>query len=309
MNIYPLKLYPAFKDYLWGGTKLHDFYPDCTTVPAAEAWVLSCHKDGQSTVTNGPLSGKTLSEAIDALGKDVLGERGKKFDFFPVLIKLIDAKKDLSVQVHPDDEYARKYENSYGKTEMWYVVDCEEGARLFYGFKEKTSKEEFEKRIKDNTLTDILRSVEVKKGDCFFIPSGTIHAIGKGMLIAEIQQNSNCTYRVYDYGRLGADGKPRQLHIEKALDVTKTEPASPVDFGGENVLADCKYFNSKLLCGPAEIEVDGESFSAILVIDGEGGICAGGETLKLKTGDSIFLPASIGKVEISVNVKFIETRV
>ena len=172
-----------------------------------------------------------------------------------------------------------------------------------------SSKEEFEKRIKDNTLTDILRSVEVKKGDCFFIPSGTIHAIGKGMLIAEIQQNSNCTYRVYDYGRLGADGKPRQLHIEKALDGTKTEPASPVDFGGENVLADCKYFNSKLLCGPAEIEVDGESFSAILVIDGEGGICAGGETLKLKTGDSIFLPASIGKVEISGNVKFIETRV
>ena len=129
-----------------------------------------------------------------------------------------------------------------------------------------------------------------------------------GTLILETQQNSDITYRVYDYDRL-SDGKPRQLHIEKALDVTKTEPASPVDFGGENVLADCKYFNSKLLCGPAEIEVDGESFSAILVIDGEGGICAGGETLKLKTGDSIFLPASIGKVEISGNVKFIETRV
>ena len=170
MNCYPLKLYPAFKDYLWGGTKLHDFYPDCTANPAAEAWVLSCHKDGQSTVTNGPLAGKTLSEAVEAFGRDALGKRGKAFDFFPLLIKLIDAKKDLSVQVHPDDQYAEKNEHSYGKTEMWYVVDCNEGARLFYGFKQKISKEEFEQRIKDNTLTDALRSVEVKKGDCFSFP-------------------------------------------------------------------------------------------------------------------------------------------
>ena len=308
--MYILKLSPALKDYIWGGTRLKtEFKIETPMQTVAEAWVLSAHKDGPSVIENGELKGKTLLQGIESFGRECLGTNCAGISDFPILIKLIDADKNLSVQVHPDDEYARKYENSYGKTEMWYVVDCEEGARLFYGFKEKTSKEEFEKRIKDNTLTDILRSVEVKKGDCFFIPSGTIHAIGKGMLIAEIQQNSNCTYRVYDYGRLGADGKPRQLHIEKALDVTKTEPASPVDFGGENVLADCKYFNSKLLSGPAEIEVDGESFSAILVIDGEGGLCAGGETLKLKTGDSIFLPAGIGKVEISGNVKFIETRV
>lgn len=309
MNYYPLKLYPAFKDYLWGGTRLHKFFPDCTADPAAEAWVLSCHKDGQSTVTNGPLSGKTLSEAIDVFGADALGENGKAFDFFPVLIKLIDAKKDLSVQVHPDDDYARKNENSYGKTEMWYVVDCEEGARLFYGFKDKISKEEFKQRIKENTLTDALRSVDVKKGDCFFIPSGTIHAIGSGMLIAEIQQNSNCTYRVYDYGRLGADGKPRQLHIEKALDVTKTEPAQPADFGGNGVLADCKYFKAKLYKGAADIEVDGKSFSALLVTDGEGTLECSGETTELKTGDCIFLPASIGKVSVKGQLTFIETKV
>lgn len=309
MNIYPLKLYPAFKDYLWGGTKLHDYFPDCTTVPAAEAWVLSCHKDGESTVKNGPLSGKTLSEALEVFGRDALGENGKKFDFFPVLIKLIDAKKDLSVQVHPDDEYARKNENSYGKTEMWYVVDCEEGARLFYGFKEKISKQEFEQRIKDNTLTDILRSVEVKKGDCFFIPSGTIHAIGSGMLIAEIQQNSNCTYRVYDFGRLGADGKPRELHIQKALDVTKTEPAQPADFGGKKILADCQYFNSKLLQGSCELEVGEDSFSAVLVISGTGCLKWAEGQIELSAGDCIFLPANIGKVGISGDLKFIETRV
>lgn len=309
MNIYPLKLYPAFKDYLWGGTKLHDYFPDCTTVPAAEAWVLSCHKDGESTVKNGPLSGKTLSEALDVFGRDALGENGKKFDFFPVLIKLIDAKKDLSVQVHPDDEYARKNENSYGKTEMWYVVDCQEGARLFYGFKEKISKQEFEQRIKDNTLTDALRSVEVKKGDCFFIPSGTIHAIGSGMLIAEIQQNSNCTYRVYDFGRLGADGKPRELHIQKALDVTKTEPAQPADFGGKEILADCQYFNSKLLQGSCELEVGEDSFSAVLVISGTGCLKWAEEQIELSAGDCIFLPANMGKVGISGDLKFIETRV
>ena len=309
MNIYPLKLYPAFKDYLWGGTKLHDYFPDCTTVPAAEAWVLSCHKDGESTVKNGPLSGKTLSEALDVFGRDALGENGKKFDFFPVLIKLIDAKKDLSVQVHPDDEYARKNENSYGKTEMWYVVDCQEGARLFYGFKEKISKQEFEERIKDNTLTDALRSVEVKKGDCFFIPSGTIHAIGSGMLIAEIQQNSNCTYRVYDFGRLGADGKPRELHIQKALDVTKTEPAHPADFGGKEILADCQYFNSKLLQGSCELEVGEDSFSAVLVISGTGCLKWAEEQIELSAGDCIFLPANMGKVGISGDLKFIETRV
>ena len=167
MKKYPLKLYPAFKDYLWGGTRLHKFYPDCTVDPAAEAWVLSCHKDGESLVSNGELKGKTLSEALETFGGDVLGSHGKKFDFFPILIKLIDAKKDLSVQVHPNDEYARRVEGGYGKTEMWYVVDCEKDARLFYGFKDAISREEFEKRIRDNTLTDALKAVNVKKGDCF----------------------------------------------------------------------------------------------------------------------------------------------
>ena len=150
--------------------------------------------------------------------------RGKSLDSFPVLIKLIDAKDNLSIQVHPYDEYAQRVEHEQGKTEAWYVIDCEEGAELIYGFKKEISSQEFEERIMNNTLLDVVNSVPVKKGDLFFIESGTLHAIGKGILLAEVQQNSNSTYRVYDYGRVGADGKPRELHIKKAVDVTSCTP-------------------------------------------------------------------------------------
>ena len=216
--MYTLKLKPALKDYLWGGTRLKTEYKMETNLEkVAEAWVLSTHKDGAGIVLNGELEGKTLTEAVAAFGTDCLGENGKKFSYFPILIKLIDAKDDLSVQVHPDDEYALRVEGEYGKTEMWYIVDCEEGATLYYGFKEEISKEQFRAKIADNTITDVLNKVPVKKGDVFFIPSGTIHAIGKGILIAEIQQNSNTTYRVSDYGRLGADGNPAHFILIKRL--------------------------------------------------------------------------------------------
>ena len=220
-----LKLKPAFKDYIWGGTKLRDdfgFKSDLKKI--AEGWMLSCHKDGENIIDGGKFDGKTLSEVINETGKDILGTKAQKYDFFPILIKLIDAKDNLSVQVHPNDDYALRVEGEYGKTECWYVIDCDEGAELIYGFKKKISNEEFRKRIEDNTFLDIVNHVKVKKGEFFFIESGTLHAIGKGILLAEIQQNSNTTYRVYDYNRLGADGKPRELHTEKALDVTKCEP-------------------------------------------------------------------------------------
>ncbi|MGN0552633.1 MAG: type I phosphomannose isomerase catalytic subunit, partial [Oscillospiraceae bacterium] len=210
--MYPLKLKPAFKDYLWGGTKLRDVYgKDCSFDKVAESWELSCHKDGNSVIDNGEAKGMTLAEYIEKKGKAILGKNCERFENFPVLIKLIDAKDNLSVQVHPDNEYAMRVEGEYGKTEMWYIVDCDEGAELIYGFKGNVSKEEFAERIKNNTLLEITNSVPVKKGDVFFIRSGTLHAIGKGILIAEIQQNSNTTYRVYDYGRVGADGKTRPL--------------------------------------------------------------------------------------------------
>ena len=218
-----LKLKPSCKDYLWGGTKLRtEFGIKSEKETLAESWELSCHPDGPSYIANGEDAGKTLEEYIKIHGKEILGTDCEAFKQFPVLIKFIDAKKDLSIQVHPDNKYALKNEGQYGKTEMWYVVEAEEGASLYYGFSREVSEEEFEKRITDHTLTEVLNKVQIHKGDVLFIDPGTIHAIGAGCLIAEIQQNSNVTYRVYDYGRKGPDGKERELHVEKALDRKST---------------------------------------------------------------------------------------
>ncbi len=316
--MYPLLLKPHITDYLWGGTKLKtDFGFETEKDIAAEAWVLSCHKDGADIVTNGKLKGKTLTEALDILGPDALGKNAAHFSYFPILVKLIDAKLSLSVQVHPDDEYALKNEGEFGKTEMWYVVDCEEGAELIYGFKENISKEEFKTRIENNTLTDVCNSVPVKKGDVFFITAGTLHAIGKGILIAEVQQNSNSTYRVYDFGRVGADGKPRELHIEKALDVTKREkPTIPygdvgetvkTEYGSKRTLASCELFTAEILNlnGSAKIE-NPNSFVSLLILDGNAELYFENEVLKAKKGDSIFIPASI-KAEIKGTATILES--
>lgn len=303
-----LKLKPTLKDYLWGGSRLKTEYKMETELEkVAEAWVLSTHKDGPSLVLNGSLKGKTLAEAVEAMGRECLGERGKAFEFFPILIKLIDAKDNLSVQVHPDDEYALKTEGEYGKTEMWYIVDCEEGATLYYGFKDKITKEEFRRRINDNTLTDVLNKVPVKKGDVFFIQSGTIHAIGSGILIAEIQQNSNTTYRVSDYGRLGADGKPRPLHIDKAVEVTTLDKPQNQENLPLGTLAKCKYFSVKLhnIDGETTINVDDKSFSSLLCLEGE--ITVG--DVALKKGECAFIPASFGEVAVSGAATVIESRV
>jgi mannose-6-phosphate isomerase len=303
-----LKLKPALKDYLWGGTRLKtEFKMKSDLEKVAEAWVLSTYKDGPSVVLNGKYKGLTFTEALEKMGDSVLGTRGKSFDFFPILIKLIDAKDKLSVQVHPDDEYALRVEGEYGKTEMWYIVDCEEGAQLYFGFKEEISKDEFKRRIEDNTLTEVLNSVPVKKGDVFFIESGTIHAIGSGILIAEIQQNSNTTYRVSDYGRLGADGKPRPLHIEKALEVTSLTKPKVQENLEKNVLAECEYFKVKLLevDGETEITVNEESFSSLLCLDGEVEV----DDIVLNKGDCAFILANSGKVKISGKATLIESRV
>ncbi len=305
----PIKLKPAFKDYIWGGTRLRDDYKmESEKSPLAEAWVLSCHPDGESVGAEGEFEGKSLSEIINILGKDCLGNNAQRFQFFPILIKLIDAKQSLSVQVHPTDEYALKNENQYGKTEMWYVVDCDEGACLYYGFKEEISREEFKRRTTDNTLTDVLNKVPVKKGECFFITSGTIHAIGEGILIAEIQQNSNCTYRVYDFGRLGADGKPRELHIDKALEVTeRTAPKIPFGKPQSDTLASCEYFTAihHEINGEKTLSVGEDSFSSILCVDGSLMV----DSVELKAGECVFIPAYYGDVKLVGNAQVIESRV
>jgi len=302
--MYPLLLKPETKDYLWGGTKLkteYGFYSDRPIM--AEGWMLSCHKDGTNTVLNGELKGKSLTEAIEVFGKASIGKNAEKFSYFPILIKLIDANQKLSIQVHPDNDYALKNENEYGKTEMWYVVDCIEGAELIYGFKKEISEDEFKERIENNTLTEVTNNVKVHKGDIFFIESGTLHAIGEGILIAEVQQNSNTTYRVSDYGRLDKDGNPRPLHIEKAIDVTKRETPTTsygqignVEKIGNNtlrILSKCEFFNTMLLKLNDKYTLkNNDSFVSAVVLSGTANIYWKDEYLNLKKGDSIFIPAN-----------------
>ena len=318
-----IKLNPAFKDYLWGGTKLRDEYgKKCDLDKVAESWELSCHKDGCSVVADGEYAGLTLPQYIEKAGKAVLGTDCEKFEYFPILIKLIDAKQNLSVQVHPDNDYAMRVEGEYGKTEMWYVVDCEPGAGLLYGFKHEISKEEFRRRIEDNTLLEVTNRVEVHPGDVFFIEAGTLHAIGEGILIAEIQQNSNTTYRVYDYGRVGADGKPRQLHIEKAIDVTRLAPATrpcgrpqakPEAFDGGSVLplASCDYFTVKEMevTSHAALMADEKSFHSLLLLDGSLTLSMGGEKLEMEKGTSVFVPAGSGAYTLTGKGRLILTTV
>lgn len=316
--MYPLLLKAPLKDYLWGGTRLIDeFGFESDKDIAAEAWMLSCHKDGNSIVKNGEFSGQTLQEVLDVWGKAALGKKAEGFTYFPILIKLIDAKDRLSVQVHPDDEYALANEGEYGKTEMWYVVDCDEGAQLIYGFNQDISQGEFLERINNNNLSPVCNYVPVKKGDVFFIEAGTLHAIGKGILIAEVQQNSNTTYRVSDYGRLGADGKPRQLHVKQAVSVTNTQkPTRPYGnvgdvtlypFGTVRELARCDYFTTEMISLDGNVGVyDDYSFISLLVLDGDISLSYTGGMMKLKKGDSVFLPAGL-KTRLSGTADIIYT--
>ena len=293
------KLYPEYKDYIWGGDKLKTRYGKQTKkTPCAESWELSFHKDGLTRLVNG----KTLAESVTE--KD-LGKNVKDFPFFPVLIKFIDAKDNLSVQVHPSDEYALANENSFGKTEMWYIVEAEEGAGIYLGFNRDVTKEEYKTAIKENRLTELLNFYEVKAGECYFIPSGTIHAIGKGCLICEIQQNSNLTYRVYDYGRKDKNGNERELHIDKALKVTNLNKFEAITF--EDCLGRCKYFTVKKYVVDGEIKLfaDENSFHCITCIKGTGLI----DDMKIKQGDSFFVPANYGEYSLRGEVEIIITQV
>lgn len=295
-----LKLKPCCKDYLWGGSRLIEEYgKEYDGDILAETWELSCHPDGPSYISNGKYAGKTLQQYIDGEGKGVLGTHCQRFRDFPILTKFIDAKDNLSIQVHPDNRYALKNEGQYGKTEMWYVMDAGKDAFLYYGFKREITKEEFEKRIQEDTLLEVLNAVSVQKGDVLFIEAGTIHAIGKNILIAEIQQNSDITYRVYDYGRIGKDGKKRDLHIAKALAVTNRVPIMK-DKSSYPHVADCDYFTVDKLnldgkvMSKMEGKVSEESFASILILDGEGTISDAEETLNYRKGDSLFLTAGGG---------------
>lgn len=314
------KLTSAFKDYLWGGTKLREVYgKPCDFDKVAESWELSTHPAGESRVDGGEYNGLTLSQYFQQVPQ-ALGKNAAAFESFPVLIKLIDAKDPLSIQVHPSDEYALRVEGEYGKTEMWVIVDCEPGAFLYFGVNRPVSKEEFRQRIEDNTVLEVLNKVEVHPGDVFFIQAGTIHAIGAGILICEIQQNSNCTYRVYDYDRRGADGRPRELHIEKALDVCRLEPSDTASRLGEvkalaggtvQQLGACKYFSTeKLIVEEAlTLEVGEDSFVSLLATEGSGWVEGPENKLAFRAGDSLLVPAGAGRVRVTGRAVLVKTTV
>ncbi|MDU5111222.1 MAG: type I phosphomannose isomerase catalytic subunit, partial [Clostridium sp.] len=211
--MYPIKFENLYYEKVWGGRDLEEFRENLPSGNIGESWDIACHPNGMSIVSNGELKGKTFKKIIEMYGKDLLGEK-VDVEEFPLLVKLINSKEKLSVQVHPDDEYAKKVESSLGKTEAWYVVDANPVASLIVGTKD-CDKETFEKAIKEGRIEDYLNKIEVKKGDCFLINSGLVHAICEGVIIAEIQQNSDITYRIYDYGRA------REIHVEKSLDVIK----------------------------------------------------------------------------------------
>ena len=298
MNI--IKLCPPCKDYLWGGEKLIEKYGKKTDQrPCAESWELSFHKDGLTLTEDGEPLARAVSDAE-------LGSNTRDFPFFPTLIKFIDARRDLSVQVHPSDSYALANEDSFGKTEMWYIVEAEEGAGIYLGFSRDVSPEEYEAAIREQRLTELLNFYPVSQGECYFIPSGTIHAIGAGCLICEIQQNSNLTYRVYDYGRRDKEGRERPLHIEKALKVTNTRKHVLRALSGD-LLGISKYFTVRKLNvdGALELCANGTTFNCLTCVGGEGRL--GGKDFS--RGDSFFVPANTGAYKIEGKAEIIMTEI
>lgn len=301
--MFPFLLAPAFKDYIWGGTRLKTEYGKQSEYDiVAESWELSAHKDGDNRIASGALMGMPFS-AFVRTHPELLGHHCKGMTEFPILIKFIDAQNVLSIQVHPDDIYARRVEHEAGKTEMWVVLEAEPSAFLYYGFDRSMTPEEMSRRIADGSITDVMRRCPVAPGDVFFISAGTLHAIGSGILLAEIQENSNSTYRVFDFGRVGPDGLPRPLHIEKALDVTDMNPsvlkapgAQPPEQGEGYVierLSHCDYFTTDRLAltGKYDQTMDGSSFVSVLCTGGEAVLHCAGADLPVKKGDSIFAPS------------------
>ena len=301
------ELKPVTKHIIWGGERLsRDYGMGENGEKIAEAWELTCRGDGDNEIISGKYTGRLLSEFVrenpQALGTKQKGDR------FPLLIKLIDAEADLSIQVHPDDEYALSHTDDMGKTEMWYIVDAKPGAKLIYGLKRKYTRDELKTAIAAGTLESLMNYVEVKSGETYFIPSGLVHAIGAGILIAEIQQNYNITYRVYDYNRRQPDGSLRQLHIEPALDVIERfDPeAVKVEKTGD-VIASCKYFEVRAIAldGEKTVYAGEESFLHLMITDGECEIICAGEKISTKKGGSVFVAAASGNVTLKGNATVI----
>jgi len=319
----PFLLTPSGKDYLWGGQRLNtEFEKNIDLNPLAETWECSTHPDGPSIVASGVHNGISLTDVIQN-HPEYLGTRHKGESELPILIKFIDAESDLSVQVHPNDEYARENENGQlGKTEMWYVLDATKDARLVYGLRQDCSEEEIRDAISDGTLGKYLQTVPVKKDDLFFIESGTIHAIGAGCLIAEIQENSNLTYRLYDYDRVDHQGNRRKLHVDQAMKVanlkSSVEPKQPLRVlkyqpgVARELLSRCKYFEVYRMMinterrQPVSYQADEMAFRVLLCVTGCGSLSFDGETIQFYKGDCIFVPAGSENIMIHGQAQFLD---
>lgn len=308
--LYPLTFDPVFKDYPWGGrnleSKLGRKIPDGIV---AESWEIAAHPNGSSVVNQGPLAGKSLPEVMNEWGEDLVGERNLdalEMERFPLLIKILDANRWLSVQVHPDDEYGLEHEKEWGKTEMWVVLFAEPGSELIYGFKAGVTRDRYAQELAEGRAADSLHRLPVKPGDVVFVPAGTIHALGPGIMVAEIQQNSDTTYRIYDWGR------PRPVHIEKSMDVLNFEQVEPeavkpmVLIEDETMkvelLAECDYFQTErihLSAGDEFFgECDGESFEIWAVLEGQATLEWEGDPVTLKGVNWVLLPAALGEFQV-----------
>ncbi|RII36459.1 class I mannose-6-phosphate isomerase [Clostridium chromiireducens] len=298
--MYPIRFENLYYERIWGGRDLIDFRDNLPDGNIGESWDIACHPNGTGIVANGEFKGIRFDKLIKEYGTSVVGTK-VSLEKLPLLVKLINSREKLSVQVHPGDEYAAKYEGDYGKTEAWYVVDAKPDATLIVGTKDCT-KEEFEEAIKLGEVEKYLNKIEVKKGDCFLINSGLIHAICEGVIIAEIQQNSDVTYRVYDYGR------PREIHVEKALAVTNFElqcenlKGEEIAFDGykKSLLCKNEYFGIEKLTIAETLEdsSDSDKFAILTCVEGEGIIEGNGYSEKIKIGDSYLIPAALGTYEI-----------
>lgn len=317
----PFLLTPVFKSYIWGGTRLRDvFGKDCAFPQIAESWECSTHPDGESIGTGRRLS-EILSEAPYFLGDHPLQMTNGRPEL-PVLVKLIDAKKDLSIQVHPDDAYAMKHENQLGKTEMWYVLEAAPNAEIIYGFNHDMTEDNLRQTLQSGRILNHLNHVKVKKGDVFLIEAGVVHALGAGCVVAEIQENSNVTYRLYDYDRVDANGRRRQLHLDQGIDVAKltssVTPRQPMRVlkyqrgWASELLMSCKYFQVERVLLNTEInkqlvsfQTESNSFHVLLCVDGCGTISGDGFVYNFFKGDTYFVPSSSVPIKLHGKAQFL----
>ena len=316
-NLYPLKFKTIFKDKIWGGEKIKTYLgKDFSPLPnCGETWEISGVKTDVSVIANGPLTGTSLADLLATekehlVGKKVYQHFGKEF---PLLVKFIDANDDLSIQVHPNDELAKKRHNSFGKTEMWYVIQADKGASLISGFNQKLDKELYLKKFNEGKLNDILNKEEVQADDVFFLPAGRVHTIGKGLLIAEIQQTSDITYRIYDFDRVDDKGNKRELHTTEALDAIDYHYYEDIKTNYEQSknkvikLVECPYFTTNVLDYTKNTQRDYTSLDSFVIhvcLEGSYVLNYGIEELPVNMGDCILIPATTDKVEISTTKGF-----